>query len=822
MSLAIKSINRGFARIFNLPRLSLSLIVALGSTLGAVLCVAAISSALMLKPLPGVSNAHNLYDIELEVTFGGALSLDFITPHALHHANQHFKDVGEWTAIDAVQGDVSINNINYKITTLTARDNAPKVLGNSLLLGKNITTQNLDSHVWLSQSLWKSAYNGLDNVIGKSIVIGNKTYLIGGVFEDTLAINGDQQVLPQQLWFFKDYAQAAPFNNASNIGSGALKNVLLKPFDSNTKLPTDEEIMAWFNGYVDYEISVPHLKDFIKQMPMTSSITDYRKSFLDTNYYLVIALGITAFGLLIMATLNLINLFLSYYQSRTKEFAMQLTLGASANKLRWLMVLENLPSFALAGVLGTLLGSWLIKALPLFTNNKLPLLNSISIDAFTAALCVTLVTALAGLFGFISLTHIDKKQLQANLSSSGKGTAVQTNHTVSRLLMVLQISIASLLCTGSVMLAKQSFDYVYEDLGFTLKDTRNIEFVVKNKDWLKAMTDARTENRDVPEYQSFVDSIKRDLETRIADSKVLLANEGGILGGHISLRSEQMTDDPNQQVTYSVKRYDAGYFEAMGIAVLAGTIPSQADISDNTRRYVVGERFAKELYPNQVFSDIIGQAFPFDETRVVGAIVEKTGFKNSQIAPTIYTPYLNVMDRMSFTVAIPDDAAIDFEQLKAHFDKNYPDIQLDNITTLTDIWFEMTAQKRLTLYILIAVTLLTILLAAIGINGLTLMTTHQKKYELAIRMATGAKQMALIRFVLKDALPLFIVGLISGFLLSVFGYDWFKENLSLLPDFNWLTLTFLDIGLVIVVLLSVLIPTWRVIRQDPLSALRQE
>ena len=102
------------------------------------------------------------------------------------------------------------------------------------------------------------------------------------------------------------------------------------------------------------------------------------------------------------------------------------------------------------------------------------------------------------------------------------------------------------------------------------------------------------------------------------------------------------------------------------------------------------------------------------------------------------------------------------------------------------------------------------------------MTTHQKKYELAIRMATGARQSSLMRFVVKDTMWILITGLLIGFTLSVFGYDWLKENISLLPEFNWLTLGSLDIGLVIVVLLSVLIPTWRVIRQDPLSALRQE
>ncbi|OIQ47944.1 MAG: hypothetical protein BM565_03795, partial [Gammaproteobacteria bacterium MedPE] len=86
MSLALKSLGRGVKRIISVPRLSLSLIIALGSTLGAVLCVTAIVSALIVKPLPGVSNAPLLKDLELNVTFGGSFKLDFITAHSLHHA----------------------------------------------------------------------------------------------------------------------------------------------------------------------------------------------------------------------------------------------------------------------------------------------------------------------------------------------------------------------------------------------------------------------------------------------------------------------------------------------------------------------------------------------------------------------------------------------------------------------------------------------------------------------------------------------------------------------------------------------------------------
>ena len=102
------------------------------------------------------------------------------------------------------------------------------------------------------------------------------------------------------------------------------------------------------------------------------------------------------------------------------------------------------------------------------------------------------------------------------------------------------------------------------------------------------------------------------------------------------------------------------------------------------------------------------------------------------------------------------------------------------------------------------------------------MTTNHRKYELAVRMATGAKQASLVSFILKDALWMLVIGLGLGFVVSVLGYQQIRLYLDMLPDFNWLAMLALDTGLIAIVLLSVFMPAWRVISADPMQALRQE
>ena len=186
-----------------------------------------------------------------------------------------------------------------------------------------------------------------------------------------------------------------------------------------------------------------------------------------------------------MATLNLLNLFIAHYQARNKEFAIQLSLGSSLLKLRLLVLLENLPSFILATISGLLVTGWILKSLPHITNNNLPMINEIAVNNTTLAASFMIIVLLSILFSAFALIDINKQALATNLNSSGKGIQAQSNHWLSRTLMVIQLAVASLLLTASVMLASQSYDAVYRDLGFELGNHYEVSMSVSDPQWAK-------------------------------------------------------------------------------------------------------------------------------------------------------------------------------------------------------------------------------------------------------------------------------------------------------------------------------------------------
>ena len=177
---------------------------------------------------------------------------------------------------------------------------------------------------------------------------------------------------------------------------------------------------------------------------------------------------------------------------------------------------------------------------------------------------------------------------------------------------------------------------------------------------------------------------------------------------------------------------------------------------------------------------------------------------------------------MTITVALPEGQSMTLDMIEEAITTKHPQLSVVDVSSLKEMWRGHTASQRVSLWIVIAVTGLTLILAAIGVAGLTQMATNHRLYELAMHMALGAKQSRLIYFIFKDATWMLILGLGLGFAVSVFGYQSVQQQITILPSFDWMTMGLIDIGLVSIVALAVVAPAWRTIKADPMGALRQE
>jgi predicted permease len=830
MSLFKKSLVQGITRIFSLPRLSVPLILTLGLTLGAVLSVIAISSTLLYQPLQGVKNEASLQTFDYRFNMSDTLSVSYWNMNRLVDFSEHFGDLGEWAGIAPSEQDVVVNNTTFSTTRYDASSNILSVLGSQLILGDNVTVESPEKYVWISNSLWQSAFAGLKSVMGKQVTITNKNYIIAGVIEDVMAIKSNQAILPQQVWFIANLAKVkAQTDNVGSI-SNEIDNLVLKSENGQAQLPSQAEVDAWLEDYVTRNVDgeqVQMFLDFITNTKKEAKGSSYRSNMLGETESLLTALFAAVIGLLLMATLNLLNLFIAHYQGRTKEFAIQISLGASLAKVRLMVLLENLPSFILAVITGLLVTGWAIRSLPLIAGDSLPMMDAIGINSTTILASIAIILALSVLFSSLALVDIDKQALGNNLNSSGKGIQAQSNQWLSRVLMVLQLSIASVLLTASVMIAMQSYQAVYQETGYDIGNSYEIGMTVSDEEYVTQLNTFDSYGKS--EAKQLLDGLSSLIEQQVPDSQVIVPNYGPLSD---SLRVNAFRDeDSGVRVIHQIKNLGPNYFSTFNISILAGANVSQAQIDNDEDRIVIDENMAKTLFSNLSYQEVIGKTIqmspdsstpPSIITGVVANVLSRTGITEPLALPSIYSHRVRPGTTMQFTVMLAEGKTITSVMLANELKRQFPRLTNLTIESLADIRQRQTLNQRLSLWIVLAMTGLTLFLAAIGVAGLTQMTTNHRKYELAVRMATGAKQARLVNFILKDALSMLVIGLGLGFIVSVFGYQQVSQSLEMLPDFNWLAMASLDAALAIIVILSVIMPAWRVISNDPMQALREE
>ncbi|HBY87846.1 MAG TPA: ABC transporter permease [Colwellia sp.] len=830
MSLFKKSLYQGIIRVFSLPRLSVPLILTLGLTLGAVLSVISISSTLLYQPLQGIKNEASLQTFDYQFKMSDTLSVSYWNINRLADFSEQFGDLGEWAGVAPSEQDVVVNNTTFATTRYDASSNILTVLGSQLLLGDNVTIETTEKYVWISKSLWENAYAGVKSVIGKQVTITNQDYIIAGVIEDVMAIKSNRSILPQQVWFIANLAKVKTQTDSVGNISNDIETLILKSANGQAKLPSQAQVDAWLEDYVTRNVDGEQVQMFLDFMNSTKKIAKgntYRSNMLGETEGLLIALFTAVIGLLLMATLNLLNLFIAHYQGRTKEFAIQISLGASLTKVRLLVLLENLPSFILAAITGLLVTGWAIRSLPLIAGDSLPMIDAININSTTILASIAIIFALSVLFSSLALVDIDKQALGNNLNSSGKGIQAQSNQWLSRVLMVLQLSIASILLTASVMIAMQSYQAVYQDTGYDIGNSYEIGITVSDEEYITQLNTFDSYGKS--EAKQFLDGISNLIEQEVSNSQVIIPNYGPLSD---SLRVNAFRDEASgTRVIHQIKTLGAEYFSTFNIPVLAGANVSQAQIDNDEDRIVIDENMAKTLFSNFSYQEIIGKTIqmspdsstpPSIVTGVVANTLSRTGITEEIGLPSVYSHRIRPGSTMQFTVMLPAGKTLTPAMLESELKRQFPRLTNLTVQSLTDIWLRQTLNQRLSLWIVLAMTGLTLFLAAIGVAGLTQMTTNHRKYELAVRMATGAKQAKLVNFILKDAVSMLVVGLGLGFIISVFGYQQVSQSLEMLPDFDWLAMASLDIALVVIVILSVIMPAWRVISSDPMQALREE
>jgi predicted permease len=512
---------------------------------------------------------------------------------------------------------------------------------------------------------------------------------------------------------------------------------------------------------------------------------------------------------LLIACANIASLLMARGDARQREIAIRLSLGASRGRLARLLMTESLILGLSGGALGLLLAHWAAGALPaLFAEPE-----EIRPDAglFGFAFALALLTAV--LFGLLPAVRGTRVNFLAALKSGGAGWRVRTR--LGGALVIFQVALSLLLVSGSALLSRSLWSLLHIDPGF---DRERV---------LTARIDPRAGGflpKQLPDlYRRVVERVQAAPGIRAAGVSLLSIAGGGIRSSRIHVPG--YTPGPRERPSAWVNLVEPGYFGIVGMRMLQGRDFNALDAAGAPRVAIVNEAMARRYFTGQ---NPLGRRFAYSPGHsgfeIVG-IVRDARISNLREAatPMVYFPLRQEMDyARSLEVRVDGDARVMGAMIRKAVAEAAPDLPVLEVATLAErVDRTLASERRLTI-LTGSFALLSLLLACVGIYGLTSYRVARRTAEMGIRMALGARSADVVRLVLREAMTLVVAGLAVGVALGAAGARLIRSLLYEVSASDPATLAAAAAVMLLAALASAWIPARRASRIDPMAALRHE
>ena len=807
----LQDLRYGIRVLLKKPGFTFVVVLTLAIGIGANTAVFSIVHGVLFRPLP-YKDTERIITIWEPSRGGHTLGLTDLEFFDFRRQNTVFEDIAAYAT-----GSTTLSGREEpeRVVVTWVSSGFFSVLGVQPAMGRAFTPEE-DSPdparvAVLSYGLWRRHFGSDPDVIGQQISLnGNSRTIIGVMPKGFQFVSKEVDLwLPLGL----DPANVSPGDRSYNAVARLNQNVTL------------EQARAEMNTLAG-RLAEEHKKRYPAGVNATQSlnlIPIYDLIVGDVRPVLLILLAAIGFVLLI-ACANVASLMLARAETREKEIAIRVALGAGRFRILRQMLTESLILSVVGGCLGLFIAFWGIGALVSVAPESLPRMDEVGVNV-AVLIFTSVVSVISGIaFGLVPALHSSKVDLQSSLKEGGRATTASSGRRTMYLLITSEMALALVLLIGAGLMIKSIHHLLDVDPGFESKNVLTARISLPQSRYPQSQ-----------EVNAFYKQVLEQIEALpgVVSAGTVTALPLSGLNSNASFEIEgrpRMSDDVVQNADFRIVSRE--FFRAMGIHLLKGRYFEETDQEGAPCVVIINHTMARSFWPDEeTIGKRINLGVPGSPWLTIIGVAKDVSHQGLNVSPNPQMYFLQSQNAAK-ALGVPRSVALVVRTSSNPLDLSSAvkgavqsldkDLPVAKIQSMEQVMSSSISQSRFTMVLLAIFAVVALVLAGVGIYGVISYSVAQRTHEIGIRMALGARPRQVLGLVVGQVMLLAMLGVILGLVLAVASTRVLSGLLFGVSTTDPVTFIVISLLLMVVAVAASSVPARRAIRIDPMIALRYE